>query len=297
MSTDTRRMGFNVQAEDARTLGQGYPIVAIPHIDWAGWKAPYDGLDVYVWRLDLAPNNDKHKELSPTARVQLWNEDDEIRKGGWTWQQTHDSRHAAVARVRQDMPGQTIIYGGPRVVEDLYGWDQELIDKCDMIGAHVTTFEDFGTWSWQDKRWCVLEIGADPDHPETWPQLYDCAVRALAFVPPHGPRCEIAMLWGVSLTGADAVQNVGGTDFRSLVKAYNINNQGDTIVIDPNDPLYIAIMERLNTKDTQVAAQTEGLRRVTEGHYNGIGGSAAIVDQLEGGGTQITPQPDYVPNP
>jgi hypothetical protein len=44
--------------------------------------------------------------------------------------------------------------------------------------------------------------------------------------------------------------------------------------------------------DQRIALQTQGLRRVTEGHYNGAAGSGAVVVALEGGQTSITPQPD-----
>jgi hypothetical protein len=52
------------------------------------------------------------------------------------------------------------------------------------------------------------------------------------------------------------------------------------------------VEERLAALEKQVPLQTEGLRRVTEGHYNGAEGSAAIVVALEGGNTTINPQPD-----
>ena len=52
------------------------------------------------------------------------------------------------------------------------------------------------------------------------------------------------------------------------------------------------VEERLAALEKQIPLQTEGLRRVTEGHYNGAQGSGAIVVALEGGQTTIHPQPD-----
>lgn len=53
------------------------------------------------------------------------------------------------------------------------------------------------------------------------------------------------------------------------------------------------VEERLKALEVQVPLQTEGLRRVTEGKYNGAQGSGAIVVALEGGQTTIKPQPDF----
>lgn len=213
----TPRMGFNVQAEEVNLVDGITPIVAIPHVDFQGWQTPYIGKNVALWRLDLAPNNDKHRDLPHGAAVQLWNEDDDIRAGldpAW--------RAAKVAQVRAERADLVIVYGAPRVDGDLYGFDFDLAKKCDIIGMHVTTFADFANdFNWFGARWMVTEIEADPNHPETYPDLYACAVRALDYQPPTGPMCEGAFLWGSSLTGADAVENLNGIDFRGQVAQYN----------------------------------------------------------------------------
>lgn len=66
----------------------------------------------------------------------------------------------------------------------------------------------------------------------------------------------------------------------------------------PNDEIpggdMATVEERLAQLEKQVPLQTEGLRRVTEGHYTGADGSAAIVLALEGNDPPkpISPQPD-----
>lgn len=67
--------------------------------------------------------------------------------------------------------------------------------------------------------------------------------------------------------------------------------------VDANDnpiggTITATVEERLAALEKQVPLQTEGLRRVTEGHYNGAQGSAAIVLALEGTQSPIHPQPD-----
>ena len=52
---------------------------------------------------------------------------------------------------------------------------------------------------------------------------------------------------------------------------------------------------RIANLERQQGRQTEGLRRVTEGRYNGAEGSAGIVVELEGGQTTVNAQPDYSP--
>ncbi len=64
------------------------------------------------------------------------------------------------------------------------------------------------------------------------------------------------------------------------------------------DPQGVAPMptieERLTQLEKQVPLQTEGLRRVTEGKYNGAEGSAGIVVELEGHlDPGLKPQPDF----
>jgi hypothetical protein len=72
---------------------------------------------------------------------------------------------------------------------------------------------------------------------------------------------------------------------------------GQSFILDnpltyPGGEAVPTVEERLAALEKQVPLQTEGLRRVTEGHYTGANGSAAIVVALEGGNTTIHPQPD-----
>lgn len=65
---------------------------------------------------------------------------------------------------------------------------------------------------------------------------------------------------------------------------------GDTPVAD--DTLD-GLAKRVAQLEKQVPRQTEGLRRVTEGKYQGAAGSAGIVVELEGGQTTVNAQPDF----
>lgn len=101
-----------------------------------------------------------------------------------------------------------------------------------------------------------------------------------------------------------------GTDGRTHVSAEESSNgqyDGGFVVIDnpypdpkffqgaqpmPIDPDTQAALNAINQR---IADQTEGLRRVTEGKYNGPDGSAAMVLAIEGKNPPdpITPQPDF----
>ena len=59
--------------------------------------------------------------------------------------------------------------------------------------------------------------------------------------------------------------------------------------IDPD------VQKALDDINARIADQTQGLRRVVEGKYQGADGAAGIVVALEGGNTTIDAQPDYVP--
>lgn len=189
------------------------------------------------------------------------------------------SRREAVSLVRQKRPDLQIVYGGD-TVDPATGWSYSppsaAVSECDYYGLHATATSPYAPAMLYGKPVIVTELEKDPANLAEWLLIARWMARSEA------PCFFFTWEW------RDGDSRLNLKDRAEVVAAIAALNSGG-VEVD------LDVEKALDDINHRISLQTEGLRRVTEGKYNGAAGSAGIVVELEGGQTTVDAQPDYSP--
>ncbi len=253
-------IGLNFQQEKGLPLPPlGMPVLAIVE-DWRTDLDKWKGFNTVLWR--FMGGVDQAIRLAPAeADVCWWNEI----PGGAGQQQIDE-----VAKLRPVRPDLVVHYGAESPGVKPNPAVRAVCDVQDIHYAQNTPVVGSpGDW--------ISEYEMPPGAEDFDKMLADAALAQEAGV--H------FFVWGADQELADINLH---PDLVAQLNALNKPEGVPPVAVDP-------IQQQLDDIKKQIADQTQGLRRVTEGHYNGAGGSAAIVLALEGKNPPdpIAPQPDF----
>lgn len=187
---------------------------------------------------------------------------------------TDAQKQADLDRLRAERPDLILHYGAAPAGQ--WPTDLALASQFDVLDFHLPVGMAMSKPP-IDKPVAVTEYELTPTAPE-WDTVVPVAKDAAAI----GLNLFV---WGADQQTADINLH---PDLTVQLNALNQSTGEPPVAVDP-------IQAQIDDLKKQVADFTELGRRVTEGHYNGAGGSAAIVLALEDNNPPkpIAPQPDF----